>query len=71
MEQFASGPYLWPLAILGIGTAASVAGGALGGLVVAGRELGPSLAAAMGAFFGPLAGVSGVALGLVVLAWLG
>ena len=64
-------PYLWPLAIMLIGTAASVAGGALGGVLVGGRELGPYLAALMGAFFGPLAGVGGIALGLLALALLG
>ena len=71
MEQVAADPYLWPLGILLIGTAASVAGGALGGLLVGGRDLGPGLAATMGAIFGPLAGAGGIALGLIVLALLG
>jgi hypothetical protein len=71
MQQLAADPYLWPLALLMIGTAASVAGGALGGFLVGGRDLGRALAATMGACFGPLAGVSGIALGLLALTWLG
>lgn len=68
MEQLADVPYLWPLAILLIATAASLVGGALGGMAIGGRELGVHLSALMGAFFGPLAGVTGVAIGLVILA---
>lgn len=71
MQPLTADPILWPLAVLLIGAAASAAGGALGGLVIGARDLGPSLAATMGAFFGPLAGVSGIALGLLVIAWIG
>jgi hypothetical protein len=35
------------------------------------KDLGPNLAALMGAFFGPLAGASGLTLGLAALAFLG
>lgn len=71
MESLSAAPYLWPLAILLIGTAASLAGGALSGIVIGGKHLGPNLAALMGAFFGPLAGTTGLAIGLLVLALLG
>ena len=52
---------------LGGGTVASVIGGAIGGVLVGGKSLGNKLAATMGAFYGPLAGIAGVALGVVVL----
>lgn len=52
------------------GTAASLAGGALGGIVVGGKALGNELAALMGGFYGPLAGVPGIVVGLIVLALL-
>jgi hypothetical protein len=68
MRTLAADPYLWPLILLLIGTAASVAGGALSGIVIAGKELGAELAGMMGAFFGPLAGATGIAAGLLVLA---
>jgi hypothetical protein len=47
---------------------ASIIGGALGGVAVGGKALGNELAALMGGFYGPLAGVPGVLLGLIVLA---
>jgi hypothetical protein len=49
------------------GIASSVAGGALGGILVGGKALGNELAAMMGGFYGPLAGSGGVALALVAL----
>jgi hypothetical protein len=51
-----------------VGAMASIIGGALGGIVVGGKALGNELAALMGGFYGPLAGVPGVFLGLIVLA---
>jgi hypothetical protein len=71
MQQLTANAYLWPLTILLIGMAASVAGGALSALAIASKDLGPQLAALMGAFFGPLAGASGVAVGLLVLTLIG
>lgn len=53
------------------GTAASIAGGSLGGIAVGGKALGNELAALMGGFYGPLAGVAGILLGLIVLALIG
>lgn len=52
---------------LAIGILASIAGGALGGVLVGGKHLGNELAAMMGGFYGPLAGSGGIALGLIAL----
>ena len=52
---------------VGLGAIASVAGGIVGGVVVGGKVLGNQLAALLGAFYGPLAGVGGCVLGLLVL----
>jgi hypothetical protein len=71
MEQLAADPYLWPLVILLIGTAASIVGGAISGVVIGGKALGAELAGLMGAFFGPLAGMTGIAAGLILLALIG
>jgi hypothetical protein len=54
-----------------IGVLASSAGGAIGGVVVGGKALGNELAAMMGGFFGPLAGIGGLVIGFVLLAILG
>jgi len=54
-----------------VGTAASIVGGALGGIAVGGKAIGNELAAMMGGFYGPLAGVAGMVLGLIVLAVIG
>jgi hypothetical protein len=54
-----------------VGTAASIIGGALGGIMVGGKAIGNELAAMMGGFYGPLAGVAGIVLGLIVLAAIG
>jgi len=45
-------------------------GGAVGGMLVGGKDLGYELAAMMGAFFGPLAAVPGVAVGLLFLVFV-
>ncbi|ALA58069.1 hypothetical protein [Nitrospira moscoviensis] len=45
-------------------------GGAIGGIIVGGKALGNELAAMMGAFFGPIASIPGVAAALVILALL-
>lgn len=50
-----------------VGVIASIAGGALGGMAVGGKALGNELAALLGGFYGPLAGVAGVTIGLVVV----
>ena len=45
-------------------------GGAIGGILVGGKALGYELAALMGSFFGPIASVPGVLIGLLILAAL-
>jgi len=50
-----------------VGAAASLLGGALGGVAIGGKALGNELAAMMGGFFGPLAVVPGVIVGLLFL----
>jgi hypothetical protein len=44
-------------------------GGTLGGVIVGGKALGNELAAMMGAFFGPVASIPGVLVGLLILAF--
>jgi hypothetical protein len=48
----------------------ALAGGALSGMLLAGKDLGNSLAAAMGAMFGPVAATPGILVGLLVLRFL-
>jgi hypothetical protein len=48
----------------------SIGAGALAGISLAGKHLGNSLAAAMGAMFGPMAAVPGILIGLIVLAFI-
>jgi hypothetical protein len=50
---------------------AAVGGGAVGGIMVGGKDLGNELAAMMGAFYGPLAGFLGVMIALVLYALVG
>lgn len=45
----------------------SVAGGAISGVVLAGKDLGNELAAMMGGMFGPTAAIPAAVLGLLVL----
>ncbi|MFN0218603.1 MAG: hypothetical protein ACKVP4_07305 [Hyphomicrobium sp.] len=52
---------------LALGVAASVGGGVIGGVLVGGKHIGNELAAMMGGFYGPLAGATGVLVGLVLL----
>jgi hypothetical protein len=48
----------------------SIAAGALAGMQLAGKDLGNSLAALMGAMYGPVAAVPGILVGLIVLAFV-
>ena len=45
----------------------SIVGGALAGMTLAGKDLGHSLAAMVGALFGPVAAGPGILVGLIVL----
>ena len=51
-----------------LGTVASLIGGAAGGVTIGGKSLGNELAAMMGGFFGPLAVIPGLVVGLIFLA---
>lgn len=57
---------VWLAAALVLG----MAGGAIAGMRLAGKDLGNELAALMGALFGPTAVVPAVLVGLVVLAFV-
>jgi hypothetical protein len=63
--------YATAVVALVVATFASIAGGAVGGIAVGGKALGNELAAMLGGFYGPLAGVAGIAIGLMVLAMIG
>lgn len=70
MQQLASG-HLTAMTILVwtiLSALISIAAGAAAGVTLAGKHLGNSLAALMGAMYGPLAAVPGILLGLIVLA---
>ena len=45
----------------------SAIGGAIGGVILAAEHLGTELAAMMGSFYGPIAALPGVIIGLIVL----
>ena len=59
-------PAISILVVLVVALIASVVGGALSGLYIGAKALGKELALTTGGFFGPLAGFTGVALGLVL-----
>jgi hypothetical protein len=46
----------------------SIAAGAVAGMALGGKDLGNSLAALMGAMYGPVAAVPGILVGMIVLA---
>jgi hypothetical protein len=48
----------------------SIAAGAVGGMALGGKDLGNTLAALMGAMYGPVAAVPGILLALIILAFL-
>ena len=52
---------------LGIAAALSVVGGAIGGILLAGKDLGYELAAMIGGLFGPAGVIPAVLVGLVIL----
>ena len=55
------------IALIAIALAAAACGGAIGGILIAGKDIGNGVAAMLGAFYGPIAGLFGVGLGVVVL----
>lgn len=58
--------FFWCLIALVI----SAIGGAFGGIIVGGKHLGYELAAMFGAFYGPVAAVTGVAIALTLLLFI-
>ena len=63
-ENISLASFFWSVLIaLVIG----VVGGAVGGIIVGGKHLGNELAAMMGAFYGPMASIPGVLIGLIIL----
>lgn len=50
-----------------VAIALSMVGGAIGGMILAGKDLGYELAALLGGFFGPTGVIPGIILGLIVL----
>lgn len=59
------------VAALALAFVASLAGGAVGGIYTGGKVLGNELAAMLGGLYGPLAGVTGVAIAFLILALVG
>lgn len=59
--------WLTALFFLAIATGVSILGGAIGGVLLAGKDLGYRLAAMIGGLFGPAGVIPAVAIGLVVL----
>ncbi len=55
------------LIALAAGVIASVIGGAIGGMLVGGKDIGYGVAGWMGSFYGPVAGIAGVFIGLAVI----
>ncbi len=68
IEGLSAYPFIWPLALLAIGTVASLIGGALSGYTIAGRDLGAEVSTQIGGLFGMLSGIPGIALALLILA---
>lgn len=64
-------PVIWSLAVLAIGIFASLAGGALAGIAIGGKQFGLQLATQMGGLFGLLSGVPGLVIALAALALIG
>ena len=59
--------WLTALFLLAVATAVSILGGAIGGVLLGGKDLGYRLAAMIGGLFGPAGVIPAVAIGLVVL----
>ena len=55
------------LVLLLIAIPLSMAGGAIGGIILAGKEFGYNFSAMIGSLFAPIGAVTGVTLGLILL----
>lgn len=69
LHNLIAGEITWftALFLLAVATAVSVLGGAIGGILLAGKDLGYRLAAMIGGLFGPAGVIPTVAIGLLVL----
>ena len=50
---------------IAVGLVASIAGGAVGGILTGGKAIGNEVAGMMGAFYGPIGGFHGTVIALV------
>ena len=71
IESLLQQPVIWSLAVLAVGVLASLAGGALAGIAIGGKQFGLQLATQMGGLFGLLAAVPGLVIALLALALIG
>lgn len=71
MDTLLQQPVTWSLAALAIGVLASLAGGALAGIAIGGKQFGLELATQMGGLFGLLAGAPGIVVAVIILALIG
>ena len=53
-----------------VGLVASIAGGAVGGILTGGKHLGNEVAGMMGAFYGPIGGFHGTLIALLLFYFL-
>jgi hypothetical protein len=69
LASFAAGELnLWTGVLwLAIAAGLSIIGGAIGGVLLAGKDLGYELAAMIGGLFGPAAMIPAAALGLIII----
>ena len=63
--------FMTGLVWLVLAAALSVIGGAIGGVLVGGKDLGNQLAAMIGGLFGPAGVIPAVLIGLVILRFVG
>lgn len=69
LSSLMTGEISWLTALfwLAVATAISIIGGAIGGILLAGKDLGYQLAAMIGGLFGPAGVIPAVLIGLAVL----
>ncbi len=69
ITSFASGDINWVTGLIWllIATAFSIVGGVIGGIILAGKDLGYELAAILGGFFGPAGAIPATLLWLLIM----
>ena len=58
------------LGSIAVGLIASIAGGAIGGILTGGKDLGNQIAGMMGSFYGPIGGFHGTVIALLAFYFL-